>query len=114
MMPSGESSRPEGGPQSGGAGDSPAPADALTRRGFLAAALAAAAGGAAWVRSRPRRRAIEGAIVGASHRAGHLLRAGGLPSSPKDVRERAVVIAGGGIAGLSAAWKLAKSGFDDF
>jgi phytoene dehydrogenase-like protein len=101
MTPSGESYRPDG------AG--------FTRRGFLAAALAASAAGAAWARLGPRRRPpIEGAIVGASHRAGHLLRGGRLDASPKDERERAVVVVGGGVAGLSAAWKLAKSGFDDF
>lgn len=56
---------------------------------------------------------IAGRIVGASHRVGHRLREGPLPE-PQRVRETAVVIAGAGVAGLSAAWKLAGSGFDDF
>jgi hypothetical protein len=56
---------------------------------------------------------ITGAIVGASHRTGHRLREGSFPE-PQQVREVPVVIVGGGIAGLSAGWKLAGSGFRDF
>ena len=56
---------------------------------------------------------ITGRIVGASHTAGHRLREGSLPE-PQQVRDTAVVIAGAGMAGLSAAWKLAGSGFHDF
>jgi len=56
---------------------------------------------------------ISGCIVGASHEVGHRMRAGGLPE-PQEVRDVPVVIVGGGIAGLSAGWKLAKSGFLDF
>ncbi len=56
---------------------------------------------------------IAGSIVGASHEVGHRLRAGGLPE-PQEVRDVPVVIVGAGIAGLSAGWKLAKSGFRDF
>ena len=59
---------------------------------------------------------ITGAIVGASHQAAHRLRA---PDRrpwppPQQTRDVAVVIVGAGIAGLSAAWKLARSGFRDF
>ena len=56
---------------------------------------------------------IAGSIVGASHEVGHRLRASGLPE-PQEVRDVPVVIVGAGIAGLSAGWKLAKSGFRDF
>ncbi len=56
---------------------------------------------------------ITGSIVGASHEAGHRLRDGGLPE-PQETRTVPVVIVGAGIAGLSAGWKLAKSGFRDF
>ncbi len=56
---------------------------------------------------------IVGAIVGASHEVGHRLRAGDLPE-PQATRSVPVVIVGAGIAGLSAGWKLAKSGFHDF
>ncbi len=56
---------------------------------------------------------IAGAIVGASHRLGHRLREGARPE-PQQVRDMPVVIVGAGVAGLSAAWKLAKSGLRDF
>ena len=56
---------------------------------------------------------ITGTIVGASHRTGHRLREGARPE-PQQVRDVPVVIVGGGIAGLSAAWKLARSGVRDF
>ncbi len=56
---------------------------------------------------------ITGTIVGASHRTGHRLRDGARPE-PQQVRDVPVVIVGGGIAGLSAAWKLARSGVRDF
>ena len=56
---------------------------------------------------------ITGTIVGASHRVGHRLRDGAFPE-PRQTREVPVVIVGAGIAGLSAGWKLAGSGFRDF
>ncbi len=56
---------------------------------------------------------ITGAVVGASHRVGHRLRDGAFPE-PQRTREVPVVILGAGIAGLSAGWKLAGSGFRDF
>ena len=56
---------------------------------------------------------ITGAIVGADDATGHLLRSGELPE-PREVREVAVVIAGAGIAGLAAGWKLHQSGLRDF
>ena len=56
---------------------------------------------------------IRGTIVGASHETGHRLREGTFPE-PDEVRDTSVVIVGAGIAGLSAGWKLARSGFHDF
>ena len=56
---------------------------------------------------------ITGTIVGASHRIGHRLRDGAFPE-PQQMREVPVVIVGGGMAGLSAGWKLARSGMRDF
>lgn len=43
----------------------------------------------------------------------HRLRDGGFPE-PDEVRRTAVAIVGGGISGLSAAWKLDKAGLADF
>jgi protoporphyrinogen oxidase len=51
-----------------------------------------------------------GEIVGADVAVGHLLRDSGRPSAPVTSRESIpVVIVGAGIAGLSAAWRLAQS-----
>lgn len=56
---------------------------------------------------------ITGGIVGASRELGHRLRTGDLPE-PSTVRDVPVVIAGAGIAGLSAGWQLMRRGFRDF
>ena len=56
---------------------------------------------------------IAGAVVGASHRLGHRLRGGARPE-PQQIRDVRVAIVGAGVAGLSAAWKLARSGMRDF
>ena len=92
----------------------------MTRRALLRMGPAAAA--AVAVRCSPPppasphdpgRARITGTIVGASHATGHRLREGGFPE-PRETRDVSVVIVGGGMAGLSAAWKLSKSGFDDY
>lgn len=81
----------------------------MDRRAFLAAVAA----GWAVNTLAPARRPIRGEILGASHRAGHVLRDGGAPSAPQGPAERAdVVIVGGGVSGLSAAWRLAGAGLD--
>jgi phytoene dehydrogenase-like protein len=56
-----------------------------------------------------------GQIVGASDEVGHRLRNPPriIPSSDQWER-RSVVIVGGGVAGLTSAWRLLKSGLDDF
>lgn len=57
----------------------------------------------------------EGEIVGASDAFGHRLRENLRIEIPQDKWETAsVVIVGGGAAGLSAAWRFLKKGFDDF
>jgi glycine/D-amino acid oxidase-like deaminating enzyme len=57
----------------------------------------------------------EGEIKGASDGIGHRLRAG-LRIEAASIRwsSARVVIVGGGIAGLSAAWRMLLAGFDDF
>ena len=90
------------------------PTISLTRRQFLLAAACCAtfpisAKAALW----DRKPVISGSIIGASHKIGHKLRSGGFPP-PTETIEKDIVIVGGGIAGLSAAWKLQKSGVSDF
>ncbi|MDR1275080.1 MAG: NAD(P)-binding protein [Candidatus Accumulibacter sp.] len=54
-----------------------------------------------------------GDFIGTSPDIGHLLRVPGLPPA-RETQRVPVVVVGAGIGGLSAAWKLAKSGFRDF
>lgn len=56
-----------------------------------------------------------GSLVGPSESLGHRLRKSERPRPADDAWQRTgVVIVGGGIAGLAAAWHLAKSGVRDF
>jgi hypothetical protein len=80
----------------------------LTRRDVLASFLGAAVA----CRQREVVPLPPGALVGASDSIGHRLRGGPLPQ-PSRWETHEVVIAGGGIAGLSAAWRLAHSGIRD-
>lgn len=58
---------------------------------------------------------IDGRIVGASDNAGHILRERRKFEVPSDAWSNVgTVIVGGGIAGLSAAWKLKREGIEDF
>jgi monoamine oxidase len=54
-----------------------------------------------------------GELLGMSQEIGHRLLKGGFPE-PSEIRRTAVAIIGGGISGLSAAWKLDKAGLGDF
>ena len=85
----------------------------MRRREFIAALAAAAwaAGcrdGATVVPALP-----PGELLGASHGAGHRLRGRDFPA-PAETQDHQVVIVGGGVAGLAAAWRLLKAGISDF
>lgn len=92
----------------------------LTRRAWLGAGLAAAgaAASASWRRwawlFEEAAAPIAGTIVGPSARIGHLLRSGNAFPPPTRTLKTSVAIVGGGISGLSAGWKLLKSGIKDF
>jgi glycine/D-amino acid oxidase-like deaminating enzyme len=77
-----------------------------TRRQLLSAALVGL--------SPKTDRAVTGGFVDDGHRLGHLLRDRAAFPSAKQAIKIPVVIVGGGIAGLSAAWWLDKRGFRDF
>jgi glycine/D-amino acid oxidase-like deaminating enzyme len=59
-------------------------------------------------------RPVAGSFVNDSFHMGHQLRDRSNFSPPKQLVKHAIVIVGGGIAGLSAAWRLHKKGFTDF
>jgi protoporphyrinogen oxidase len=85
-----------------------------TRRDVLAALLGVPIALAAGCSRKPPP-LPEGRIVGASAGIGHRLRDGYRPRPPANAwQDSAVVIVGGGIAGLSAAWRLLLAGFEDF
>jgi protoporphyrinogen oxidase len=62
-----------------------------------------------------RPEALAGEIVGQSDGLGHRLQGGFRPRpAAADWRNLPVVIVGGGVAGLTAAWRLTRAGFVDF
>ena len=89
----------------------------ITRRSFLlGAGLAAASGGAGmWLRRElfPMRE-LAPQIAYPGMREGHLLRDKAALPAPSGTIETDVVILGSGAAGLSCAWRLAKSGHRNF
>jgi len=80
----------------------------LTRREFIGGAIASALLGAC-----KGDRAIPGELLGPNHVLGHKLRSGKF-DAPSATERVPVVIIGGGAAGLSAGWKLLRSGFGEF
>ena len=86
----------------------------LTRRELLTIFLGAPFAFAACELGESRR-FPEGEIVGQSAGLGHVLRENRSFKVPADKWEtKKVAIIGGGVAGLTAAWKFAKSNFNDF
>src|SRR5512132_3659221 len=80
---------------------------ALTsRRRFLSAGLAGL--------TVKAERHITGSFVNESHALGHRLRDRTPFKVPAQKVRIPLVIVGGGMAGLSAAWRLDKAGFRDF
>ena len=85
----------------------------LTRRQFLAAALGAPAAALACSRKAAPRPRIGGYLLGQSDELGHRLFDDRPEAFPQPAKV-GVAIVGGGIAGLAAAWRLARGGFHDF
>lgn len=89
----------------------------MNRRQFLGSitvATAAVGGASLWRRNPLKTPTLPaGEILGASNAVGHRLRAMDFPE-PTETQKVPVIIVGGGIAGLSAGWKLLKAGFTDF
>ncbi len=83
----------------------------MRRRDFLAASSAAAALAACGGKAAPP--LPPGVLTGADDQLGHRLRQPDFPA-PTETRKLAVAIVGGGIGGLSAAWKLTRAGCDDY
>ncbi|WP_426110715.1 NAD(P)-binding protein [Massilia sp. PWRC2] len=85
----------------------------MERRSFIGAAggaALAAAGGAALFQ---RWQEIDASVHYPGRAEGHFLRDGGAVPPPSSVIDTDIVIAGSGIAGLSAAWQLARDGHRD-
>lgn len=79
-----------------------------SRRGVLAGGAVLALPGCARAPQWP------GTLGEPDRSRGHALRDRHLPAATGPVQQVGVVIAGGGIAGLAAAWRLKRAGFSDF
>lgn len=86
----------------------------ISRRDFIAGGLVATGmAGFASYSGLFSQKAIAGEIQGASSAIGHQLREGKFPQPVRTLKKE-VVIVGGGIAGLSAGYTMAKAGKTDF
>ena len=85
----------------------------INRRRFLAGAAAAGLAALPGCR-RLTHLGIPLTVLRPGMEAGHALRAGALLPTPQREIRTGVAILGSGIAGLTAAWRLAKAGHDDF
>jgi glycine/D-amino acid oxidase-like deaminating enzyme len=77
-----------------------------TRRRFLSAALIGLTAKAG--------RRVDGQFVNDAFPLGHRIRDRSKFAAPSRTEKVSIVIVGGGMAGLSAAWRLVKRGFRDF
>lgn len=84
----------------------------LSRRDWIALLLGAPIAGNGCRKSRLE--PIAGKVVGGDSKLGHRIRHGERVPEGAPVRRVPVVIVGGGIAGLSAAWHLERSGLGDY
>lgn len=87
----------------------------MKRREFLASC--AALGVAACTGRKATPPLPPGILSGSGFARGHQLRPeqkNTLPPKPDEIRRIPVLIVGGGIAGLSAGWRLQRAGFNDF
>ncbi|WP_301101251.1 NAD(P)/FAD-dependent oxidoreductase [Propionivibrio sp.] len=85
----------------------------MERRDFLSALAAAGLASLPGCGAPAQAALPPGALLGTAIDPAHRLRERNLPP-PSATREVPVLIVGAGIGGLSAGWKLAKSGFNDF
>ncbi|MCA9706370.1 MAG: FAD-dependent oxidoreductase [Myxococcales bacterium] len=82
-----------------------------SRRSVLGTAAPGLAGLAAGCGRPPT---VERAFVGQDHERGHRLRDGAVGAAPARDRVRCeVLVVGGGVAGLAAAWRLRRAGLHD-
>ena len=84
---------------------------ALDRRALIGGGVAAGLTAGGWGDGQAL--PLPGRIVGADAATGHRLRGGGFPEATAEARCEVLVV-GGGIAGLSAAWRLQQRGVTDF
>ena len=82
----------------------------LTRRELVTAFLGSAVAGAC--HGQRGREPVPGAIIDRAVDVGHRLRGGVLPRAA-ELQPVDVLVVGAGVAGLSAAWRLAASGVKD-
>ena len=85
------------------------PSGTIDRRQFISGSAAALIG-----LTIKGDRPVAGSFVNDDMEAGHALRGRGALATARTTEKIPVVIVGGGMAGLSAAWRLQKKAFDQF